>query len=98
MTSHNQNDVINRYCGHCRKFLAENEYVIAPYRPLDATDKALITYYAFISLCDDIADDKTGTILAELSLARDPATRSRLLQMIYAKKAIDYLKQDGLLK
>lgn len=57
--------------------------------PLNATDKALITYYAFIMLCDSVST-KAVELLGEPFTSED-------IQKFFAMKAVAELKKDKLL-
>jgi hypothetical protein len=57
---------------------------------LNATDKALVCYYAFIMLCDSVSTKSVETLGKQLSSAE--------VQRFFAKQAIDELKKDGLIK
>jgi hypothetical protein len=57
---------------------------------LDATDKALITYYAFLNLSNSVAAK------SEQMFGKKFTTEE--IQRFFAKIAIDQLRQDGLLK
>jgi hypothetical protein len=57
---------------------------------LDATDKAMICYYAYIMLCDSVAANSEKMFGKEYS--------SRDLQKFFARQAVVELRKDGLLK
>lgn len=56
---------------------------------LDATDKSLIVYYAFVMLCDSLQPKSLEIIGKHFT--------SRELQVFFAKMAIAELRKDGLL-
>lgn len=60
-------------------------------KSLDATDKALITYYGYVMICDAVAAN------SEKMFGEGKVFTSQEVQQFFARKAINELREDGLL-
>jgi hypothetical protein len=67
----------------------QNNILTQMFGRLDATDKSLILYYAFIHLCDSVSTKAKELLGVDFN--------SEQIQSFFCKKAIEELRRDGLL-
>lgn len=63
---------------------------VLPKEPLDATDKALVTYYAYVALSNAVAAKSAIMFDGKIITSQE-------IQLAFAQQALTDLKRDGLL-
>lgn len=70
--------------------MARKSEVIDKMQTLDATDKALIVYYAYIMLCDSVAAHSVKVLGKKFT--------SEEIQAFFGQKAVNELRLEGLIR